>query len=330
VEFEVHLDSIDGDPLVLQPQSEDDALRLFGEVHERVVSFQSQFDQESVGFFLTAQDQTLHLESVSQPPSQWHQFGSVVSSMFGSSASSSKAEEMKMAQQMQKEVWDYNQSCNILNVMTGPKGTMTIEAGTFAIEGSSNHQSLQGILAPGNQFDSLSEDDRHKVSERFNAALKHIADIERSVGHDPIRRKVYAFQDDLLPQIGIWSTDRRRKLRDQVHVASLKIHGFKQAAQRRTFMLYIASVVSALLLVGLVLYGIFGPHNSWLVVGIALAVILVCACCGFGILHYRGAWKIPTFTTTTARATQRTSVDQSHPFPNSDGRGLYAKVMADH
>eukprot|EP00931_Biecheleriopsis_adriatica_P116181 TRINITY_DN91860_c0_g1_i1.p1 TRINITY_DN91860_c0_g1~~TRINITY_DN91860_c0_g1_i1.p1 ORF type:complete len:936 (-),score=210.43 TRINITY_DN91860_c0_g1_i1:62-2869(-) len=45
--------------------------------------------------------------------------------------------------------------------------------------------------------------------------------VERNAGSSEKKRRLFAFQDELLPQIGEWSTDRRRKLRNEVFLAKL-------------------------------------------------------------------------------------------------------------
>lgn len=49
--------------------------------------------------------------------------------------------------------------------------------------------------------------------------LEKARHFERSVGHE--ERRVFAFQDEILPDIGEWSTDRRRQLRNQVFLLKL-------------------------------------------------------------------------------------------------------------
>ena len=50
----------------------------------------------------------------------------------------------------------------------------------------------------------------------LGALLEKARDFERSVGHREDLRRVFAFQDECLHDIGEWSTDRRRQLRNQV------------------------------------------------------------------------------------------------------------------
>lgn len=52
----------------------------------------------------------------------------------------------------------------------------------------------------------------------MGALLEKARDFERSVGHREDLRRVFAFQDECLHDIGEWSTDRRRQLRNQVLV----------------------------------------------------------------------------------------------------------------
>ena len=52
----------------------------------------------------------------------------------------------------------------------------------------------------------------------LGALLEKARDFERSVGHREDLRRVFAFQDECLHDIGEWSTDRRRQLRNQVLV----------------------------------------------------------------------------------------------------------------
>ena len=46
--------------------------------------------------------------------------------------------------------------------------------------------------------------------------LEKARDFERSVGRRDDLRRIFAFQDEQFPDIGEWSTDRRRQLRNQV------------------------------------------------------------------------------------------------------------------
>ncbi|CAK9073369.1 unnamed protein product [Durusdinium trenchii] len=54
--------------------------------------------------------------------------------------------------------------------------------------------------------------------------LQKARDFERSVGQKDELRRIYAFQDEYLPDIGEWSTDRRRQLRNQVFLVRIE-HG---------------------------------------------------------------------------------------------------------
>ncbi|CAJ1360198.1 unnamed protein product [Effrenium voratum] len=54
--------------------------------------------------------------------------------------------------------------------------------------------------------------------------LDKAKDLERRAGQGELRR-IVAFQDECLPDIGEWSTDRRRQLRNQVFLAKLDDHG---------------------------------------------------------------------------------------------------------
>jgi hypothetical protein len=45
--------------------------------------------------------------------------------------------------------------------------------------------------------------------------LEKARDFERSVGRRDDLRRIFAFQDEQFPDIGEWSTDRRRQLRNQ-------------------------------------------------------------------------------------------------------------------
>lgn len=55
----------------------------------------------------------------------------------------------------------------------------------------------------------------------LGALLEKARDFERSVGHREDLRRVFAFQDECLHDIGEWSTDRRRQLRNQVFLVKL-------------------------------------------------------------------------------------------------------------
>merc|ERR1739838_1283113 len=61
------------------------------------------------------------------------------------------------------------------------------------------------------------------ATQEFNGLLQQIRQLEREVGTDSVFRRAFAFQDELLPSIGEWSADRRRKLRNQAFLANLEI-----------------------------------------------------------------------------------------------------------
>eukprot|EP00438_Fugacium_kawagutii_P019332 Skav202383 [mRNA] locus=scaffold1406:341810:346157:- [translate_table: standard] len=49
----------------------------------------------------------------------------------------------------------------------------------------------------------------------LGSLLEKARDFERSVGQREDLRRAFAFQDEVFPDIGEWSTDRRRQLRNQ-------------------------------------------------------------------------------------------------------------------
>jgi len=55
----------------------------------------------------------------------------------------------------------------------------------------------------------------HCDKERFQELVRTLQDVELHAKGDPILRMAFAFQDELLPSVGEWSTDRRRRLRNQ-------------------------------------------------------------------------------------------------------------------
>mmetsp|Transcript_41066 Transcript_41066/g.64190 ORF Transcript_41066/g.64190 Transcript_41066/m.64190 type:complete len:953 (-) Transcript_41066:66-2924(-) len=354
VEFEVHFETASGDPLVFQPQQSDEALQIFAHVQERVDIFLRRFARESEGFFLQEQDTSgnagldsqlaLHGKengASTQKSLRTHlsNMGSAMGSFFQNGAYKTKSPEMQLAQEMKKEVFDYNETLDLLNVMTSDKDHMAVQASSLAVGGASEaSMSLQGILSPGGHFDAMSLAEQHTVSKRFSDAMEHIRHVERSVAHDALRRRVYAQQDILLPQIGVWSIDRRRHLRDQVFRATMRVQGWRRDVDGfkcRQIAFGIAFVVS---LFGLLLYGCFGPGDSWKFAGIGLAVLFVLPCIILGMMYQQGSWKPQRLLAevvskiASARDTQRQTPDnsQNHPFANGDGRGMYARVMANH
>jgi len=56
-------------------------------------------------------------------------------------------------------------------------------------------------------------------AEELGDLLRKVRDVERGAGRS--RRHMFAFQDECMPVIGEWSTDRRRQLRNQVFLAKL-------------------------------------------------------------------------------------------------------------
>lgn len=60
--------------------------------------------------------------------------------------------------------------------------------------------------------------------------LEKARDFERSVGRRDDLRRIFAFQDEQFPDIGEWSTDRRRQLRNQVFLVKLAHSGTASGA----------------------------------------------------------------------------------------------------
>ena len=56
----------------------------------------------------------------------------------------------------------------------------------------------------------------HRNFAELGVLLEKARDFERSVGRRDDLRRIFAFQDEQFPDIGEWSTDRRRQLRNQV------------------------------------------------------------------------------------------------------------------
>jgi len=171
-----------GGPLVVQPEAEDGALRLMGEVGCKMRSFKDEFERESLGFFLGTED------------------ASSASSSGGVSSRSTqrRPSEASLAAAHSDAVVRYNRLLDQLNVASANWGRAEASSGGGG--------GLCG--AERDQFEEL---------------LRCIQDIELKAKHDSVRRAAYACQDELLPSVGEWSTDRRRKLRNQVFLARLRL-----------------------------------------------------------------------------------------------------------
>lgn len=61
--------------------------------------------------------------------------------------------------------------------------------------------------------------------------LEKAGEFERSVGRREDLRRIFAFQDEQFPDIGEWSTDRRRQLRNQVFLVKLAHSGTANALE---------------------------------------------------------------------------------------------------
>lgn len=367
INFEVTIDSHGDDPLVLQPTSQDEALKLVAEVERSLKTYLDEFRKESLGFFLQTEDQAfdfnldrpsfyenLHgqenqtLDPNAMDPNAMQTnlsgFGThMTGSLMHGTAAGSKASDVKVAQRIKGEVWQYNQELDVLNLLVSDKDPMTAQASYCASTKGAEKDAdgFAGILArvferENHPFDQLPEAKQHEVTQRFGNAVDRIRSIEHAVSSDPSKRRVYAFQDDFLPQIGIWSTDRRRKLRNEVFLATLKVHGWHHEVRRSRWKWIAIAVVFALLLVGLLLYGALGGkngENSWLIAGIGMAVLTVLTCCGLAVAYQWGSWQLPDSVSTNFSGIHTTKVwpgDEHHAVEKSDGKGAYAKVLVAH
>jgi len=221
VEFELFYEFGDtGDPLVLQPEAEDDALALLGQVEERLKVYHESFFKCSEGFFLPAFDGTMDTSA-----------GGMAKSSIGGAAF-----YLHVPPMVSEEVFRYNRLLDRISVITTnglhPSGDEVFQSGQHATAEDGQHpsksrESLQGAATSREHLlqhqHQPSSPNLQSVEEELSSLLQQIREVERRVSHDQATQRFFAFQDELLPSIGEWSTDRRRRLRNQVFLAGLEI-----------------------------------------------------------------------------------------------------------
>jgi len=214
VEFEVLFsEGGSADPLVLQlrPEGPDPVIQLLADVGLRLVEHRSNFARESEGFFLPRSDWD------SGADLQKQEALNPVSDVFGAHVS----------EQTTREVLEYNRALDRLSLLT---------AECSASPSSASSSMLATGAAPKVQGDTISSRDLwpaslsreggmslRMTSQQVMRLRDQIRAVERKAAHDPALHRAISYQDDLLPSIGAWSTDRRRRLRDQVFLASLRL-----------------------------------------------------------------------------------------------------------
>eukprot|EP00930_Biecheleria_cincta_P040240 TRINITY_DN27588_c0_g1_i1.p1 TRINITY_DN27588_c0_g1~~TRINITY_DN27588_c0_g1_i1.p1 ORF type:complete len:1198 (-),score=213.36 TRINITY_DN27588_c0_g1_i1:3-3596(-) len=191
-----HVDAPKLNPLVLQPDSSDELLPLIRQVQATLPKFMEGFESYSEGFFLASQD--MSEDSMMNPDITY-------------GAGKAPAHASKSAMQ---EVATYNRLLSDIRQQT----LGFVDAETASI--------LRGKTGP-------TRDEAFNL-HRLNQLLEQVRAVERGVARDPSKRRLFAFQDELLPAIGEWSTDRRRKLRNQVFLAQLQSQGVASVLVRTT------------------------------------------------------------------------------------------------
>jgi len=362
-----------GDPLVIQPAETDELLTRIGQVQEKMEYYTREWTQESMGFFLGEIDHEIQLESPGlqrSANSMFDSFGtdtrtSNMNSMMGSLVSSKTrnyASDKAEAQRRRREVWEYNQTLDLLNFLTSEKDSFVADASPLAAEVSRTMRPYAGVLSvspTGAAWNSLSEVEQHKVAQTLYEAHEKVKRIEQHAG-DPRRSswRAFAYQDDYLPQIGIWSTDRRRKLRDQVFLAKiLKLEGFHEKIRRTQWCKKASGVLFLILLIGFLIYGFTQNDWSFAGPGAGVSALLFCVslcCClwyrdprevnntyngyssGFGSYAQPGYANMQSSQYALQYPQQYPQYPSypggpgnlgSHAGPYQDGRGMYAKVM---
>lgn len=248
IEFELFYESGDtGDPFVLQPEEEDDALALMGQVEDRLRVYHESFFKCSEGFFLPAFDGSMDAST-----------DSLAKGSIGGAASYPEAPP-----RVAEEVFRYNRLLHRISVITRngphPSGDEVVQRGQHATaEGEqdpgTSRESVQGLVTSRehllHQQTQAESHDLQAFEEELRSLLQQICEVERSVSHDYATRHFFAFQDELLPSIGEWSTDRRRRLRNQVFIVGLEIekrHQQKAEEQRRKAVILGPHSLSSLL-----------------------------------------------------------------------------------
>jgi len=192
-----------GDPLVFQPEAEDEALVLVGQVEEQLTGYQDAFLGCNEGFFLAPADSKPDLSL--DPTAQ------------GSLGMSGGFPQISPT--ISDEVFKYNRLLDKLNLMTtdhrhgGPEAALLSSSGSREGGGPTQQEWTEQFAGAAEEFINL---------------LEQIRNVERTVGSDLATRRFFAFQDELLPTVGEWSMDRRRRLRNQAFLASLEVERKRQ------------------------------------------------------------------------------------------------------
>lgn len=138
-----------------------------------------------------------------------------------------------------EEVFRYNRLLDRISVITTnglhPSGDEVLQSGQNATAEDGQHPGISGDNMLGTSREGLLQHqhlaephDFQSFEEEFSSLLQQIREKERTVSRDHATRRFFAFQDELLPSIGEWSTDRRRRLRNQVFLAGLEIENRDQ------------------------------------------------------------------------------------------------------
>jgi len=243
IEFELFYESGDtGNPLVLQPEADDDALALLGQVETRLKVYHESFFQCSEGFFLPVSDGSIDMPA-----------DGLAKSSIGGAASYPHAPP-----RVAEEVFRYNRLLDRISVITtnGPHPSADDQvfqrgqhsSATDSHDPNMSRDSVQGGVTSRDHLLEAKFNNLQSFGEELRSLLQQIREVERTVSHGT--RQFFAFQDELLPSIGEWSTDRRRRLRNQVFLAELEIERRQQeqiAADHRTAATSVPRSLSALL-----------------------------------------------------------------------------------
>lgn len=199
IELDLYFDGTgaSGDPLILQPEAQDEALMLVGRADAAMASHKSAFGAASNGFFLEPQSM------VSRPRTA------------------------DISQEFVADVCQYNRCLDHLSLLTmGP--VQGIDTGWKRGLEEEHAAQLEGALAPDRFSESPAEDQQYlaeheEAARQFHHALGQIQTVEqraKALGQeDPMRHLAFSMQEQLLPHVGVWSAERRRMLRNQVFLS---------------------------------------------------------------------------------------------------------------
>lgn len=269
VSFEISFDTTgaNGDPLVVHPVREDEALILVGQADHVTASNRQAFESASLGFFL---------EPVPSTP------GGISSEIID-------------------EVCEYNQLLSLLAVLTTDPSKM---GRTLSNSGLTSTPVQEKYLE--NVAGMLSEETLHTPSapsqiaanvaavQEFSRAVHTIRSFESRARNDQHRRYVFTHQDELLPSIGDWSMERRKALRNQVFLAKRHLEPDEDDNYLGNFdvQVWLPMLICAIIAVyGLVMAilqwtGSWEAHRLNMIVATVIALAAIISICGCG------AWQI--------------------------------------